>query len=154
MTTPRQRAALALAALFLYYEVYRWIPLGRWNGQFHLPVDNDQFYPDIVIGALLLWFAWSFTRSSSPGIYTACVLLPLWVVANLFDWWIPYARDLPGNLSRYRFYQSHTQLLPAFGNHFPPDAGHTVLDALVFPTCAVVLLAASKFYRRQENLTA
>lgn len=43
-----------LIALLIYYEFYRWIPLGVWNGEFHWPVHNDQFYPDVVIGLLLL----------------------------------------------------------------------------------------------------
>ena len=141
MPSTRQLAVALLGALFLYYEVYRWIPLGRWNGQFHLPVTNDQFYPDLVIGALLLWFLWSFARASKPGIVTACILLTLWVVAHTFDWWIPYLRDLPQNAARFSFYASHTQLLPVVGHHYPPDAGHAILDFLLFPTWVAVLIA-------------
>jgi hypothetical protein len=52
-------AVVFIALLFGYYEVYRWIPLGPWNGEFHWPVNNDQFYPDIVIGLLLMAVAQS-----------------------------------------------------------------------------------------------
>src|ERR1700736_5175757 len=53
-------AAACAGVLFAYYEIYRWVPLGKWNWQFTFPVSNDQFYPDIVIGLLLQWVAWSF----------------------------------------------------------------------------------------------
>ncbi len=143
MTNLRQLAAVLLGALFLYYEVFRWLPLGRWNWQFHLPVSNDQFYPDLVIGTLLLWFTWSFARQSRPGMVAASVLLSLWVVVHFFDWWLPYLRDLPENAARFSFYQPHTQLLPVVGHHYPPDGAHTILDLILYPTCLVALLATA-----------
>jgi hypothetical protein len=72
----------------LYYEVYRWVPLGNWNWQFTFPVINEQFYPDLIIGLLLLWFAWSFATRRRVGMCAASILLTLWVVIHLFDWWI------------------------------------------------------------------
>ncbi len=151
MSNLRQPAALLLGALFLYYEIFRWLPLGRWNWQFHLPVSNDQFYPDLVIGALLLWFAWSFARQSRPGMVTASVLLSLWVVVHFFDWWLPYLRDLPQNAARFSFYHSHTQLLPVFGHHYPPDGAHTILDLILYPTCLVALLATVNSSKRSAK---
>lgn len=137
----RQRAALAIAVLFTYYETFRWVPLGRWNWQFSVPVKNDQFYPDLVIGVLLLWFIVSFWRGRRGGMITAAVLLTLWVGVHAFDWWIPYARDLPSNADRYSFYQPHTQLLPVIGHHYPPDAAHAVLDMILYPTWLLALAA-------------
>jgi hypothetical protein len=148
MTRLNKLAALCIAILFVYYEIYRWIPLGRWNWQFHLPVTNDQFYPDIGIGILLLWFAWSFATCRKSGMWTASILLSLWAVVHCIDWWIPYARSLQQNAGRYQFYESHTQLLPVIGNHFPPDAGHVVLDLILFPTCLVAVLATALHSRR------
>jgi len=74
--TPRlgRLAAACIVVLFLYYEIYRWVPLGRWNAQLSFPVSNDQFYPDILIGALLFWFAWSFAFARRIGMSTAAVL--------------------------------------------------------------------------------
>lgn len=135
-------AATLLGTLFLYYEIFRWMPLGRWNWQFRFPVVNDQFYPDLVIGALLLWFAWSVVMSRRGGVIAASALLTLWSVVHLFDWWIPYLKDLPQNADRFSFYQSHTQILPVVGHHYPPDAGHAVLDLLLYPTCVATLFAA------------
>lgn len=137
----RRVAVGCLGVLFVYYEVYRWVPLGRWNGESGFPVRNDQFVPDLVIGGLLLWFAWSFAKGRRVGMWVGAVMLSLWVAVHCMDWWIPYARSLPGNAGRYSFYAAHTQMLPVIGNHFPPDAGHAVLDLLVFPTCAVVIAA-------------
>lgn len=68
-------AVTMLSALLTYYEVYRWIPLGRWNWQFGWPVQNDQFYPDIVIGAILILFVLSFLRNWRVGIWLCVVLL-------------------------------------------------------------------------------
>ena len=141
MTRLDKLASVCMGTLFLYYEVYRWVPLRKWNGQFKFPVINDQFYPDLIIGLLLLWFAWSFATRRTVGMSTAAVLLTLWVVIHLFDWWIPYARSLPQNIGRYHFYQQRTQVLPALGYHYPPDAGHAVLDFILFPTCFIAVLA-------------
>lgn len=150
--TPRQLASAALTVLFVYYEVYRWVPLGRWNGQSHFPVTNDQFVPDLVIGALLLWFTVSFARGSRSGMITACVLLGLWVVVHFFDWWLPYGRDLPANAGRYSFYASHTQLLPVVGHHYPPDAGHAVLDFILYPTWLLALWATLTTLKRPKHV--
>jgi hypothetical protein len=73
--------------------------------------------------------------------WAASALLTLWVVIHSFDWWIPHARSLPQNIGRYHFYQQRTQLLPVFGQHYPPDGGHAVLDFILFPTCLVAVFA-------------
>lgn len=151
MTSPRQFAFIAITMLLVYYEIYRWVPLGRWNGQVHFPVSNDQFYPDIVIGALLVLFLVSFLRGWRAGMVAASLLLGLWVVAHFFDWWLPYLRDLPSNAGRYSFYASHTQLLPVIGHHFPPDGGHTVLDLLLYPTWFVALWATILSLKRPRH---
>jgi hypothetical protein len=142
--TRRSQAAQALVfILFLYYEIYRWIPLGRWNAQFRWPVQNDQFYPDIVIGLLLLSFLYAFYRSWRPGMWAAVVLLGLWVVVHFLDWWLPYLHNSAANYPRYHFYASHTQILPVVQNHYPPDAGHAILDFILFPAWLFCLAAAS-----------
>lgn len=151
MTRLNKAAAIGTGALFAYYEIYRWIPLGKWNWQFGFPVSNDQFYPDIVIGLLLLWFTWSLVKGRRTGIWAAAALLTLWVVVHCFDWWIPYAKNNPHNAARYSFYQPRSQLLPAIGNHYPPDGGHAVLDFILFPTCVVVVLAAACGKRGSES---
>ena len=134
-------ATVALMALFTYYEVYRWVPLGRWNWQFAWPVNNDQFYPDIVIGVLLVWIAWSFARIRRVSMWIGTSLLALWTVVHLFDWWIPYAKNSPDDQGRFSFYSQHTQIFPVIGDHYPPDAGHALLDFLLFPTLALALMA-------------
>ncbi len=134
-------ATVALMALFTYYEVYRWVPLGRWNWQFAWPVKNDQFYPDIVLGVLLVWIAWSFARIRRVSMWIGTSLLALWTVVHLFDWWIPYAKNSPDNQGRFSFYSQHTQIFPVIGDHYPPDAGHAILDFLLFPTLALALRA-------------
>jgi hypothetical protein len=135
-------AAISVTTLLIYYEIYRWVPLGRWNWQFRWPVNNDQFYADIVIGFLLVWIVWSFARKHGVSMWMGTSLLALWTVVHLFDWWIPYAKNAPENLGRYSFYSQRTQILPVIGKHFPPDAGHAILDFLLFPTFAMTLMAA------------
>ena len=134
-------ATVALMALFTYYEVYRWVPLGRWNWQFVWPANNDQFYPDIVIGVLLVWIAWSFARVRRVSMWIGTSLLALWTAVHLFDWWIPYVKNSPENQGRFSFYSQHTQILPVIGDHYPPDAGHALLDFLLFPTFALAVMA-------------
>lgn len=123
------------------------MPLGKWNWQFDFPVKNDQFYPDIVIGALLVWFIWSFANAKRAGMWMGAVLLSLWVAIHCFDWWIPYMRSLPSNAARYSFYRPHTQILPAVGNHYPPDGRHAVLDLILFPACFLAIVALVRHRR-------
>ena len=91
---------LLLSLLLLYYEVYRWVPLGRWNWQFRWPVQNDQFYQDIVIGLLLALFVTAFMRLWRMGMWLAVLLLGLWVGVHFFDWWLPYIQSSASNYSR------------------------------------------------------
>lgn len=142
--------AALLFSLLVYYEVYRWIPLGRWNWQFRWPVQNDQFYPDVVIGFLLILFVLAFLLQWRPGMWVSVVLLGLWVAIHFFDWWLPYLHDSPSNYPRYTFYAQHTQFLPVIGHHYPPDAGHTLLDFLLYPTWACCFLAVVS--RRKDSL--
>src|SRR2546429_2978292 len=143
----RSLAVVCLTVLLVYYECYRWLPLGRWNGEFHWPVHNDQFYPDIVIGFLLLLMIASFTRPVRAGMWIGVALLALWTAVHLHDWWIPYLRGTgPERDGFYSFYAGRTQLLPTFGRHHPPDGGHAILDLwvfLAFASCLVSAVAAS-----------
>ena len=145
MPTVRLRgiAVFWLAALFFYYEIYRWVPLGAWNGEFRWPVHNDQFYADIFIGLLLLWMIRSFYKRRIAGRWVGVALLTLWLAVNLKDWWIPYAKGTgPERAGFYPFDGTHTQILPVVGNHYPPDAGHAVLGLLIFGAWIVCGLAA------------
>jgi len=140
-------ATVSLTTLFAYYEVYRWIPLGPWNWQFAWPVNNDQFDPDIIIGLLLAWMAWSFARMRRVSMWIATSLLALWTVVHVFDWWIPYAKNAPENQGRFTYYSQRTQILPVIGDHYPPDAGHAILDFLLFPTLRLALTACLRNLR-------
>jgi hypothetical protein len=85
------RAAVFLLSLLLfYYELYRWIPLGKWDWQFRWPVQNDQFCPDIVIALLLTFFLAAFLRTWRVGMWVGVALLGQWVCVHFFDWWLPY----------------------------------------------------------------
>jgi hypothetical protein len=143
----RKLAAACIAVLFVYYEIYRWLPLGRWNAQYSFPVNNDAFYVDIVIGILLLWFAWSSVFGQRIGMWTAAALLYAWVVLDFVSWWVPYARSsfYQDNLAQayaYTYHAAHTQILPIIGHHFPPGAGQVILDLILFPTTLIVTMAA------------
>ena len=142
MSRTSRIAGIFLLVLLTYDEVYRWVALGRWNWQFRWPVQNDQFCPDIVIGALLMLFILSFLRSWLVGRWACVVLLGLWVGVHFSDWWLPYLQDSTSNYTRYSFYAAHTQILPVIGHHHPPDGGHAVLDFLLYPTWFACLLGA------------
>jgi hypothetical protein len=148
-------AVISIASLFCYYEIYRWIPLGPWNGEFHWPVSNDQFYPDIVIGLLLLLMIWSFRRQRIVGMWIGVMLLTLWLGVHLSEWWIPYVRGTgPDRDSFYHFYGYHTQILPVIGSHRPPDGGHAILDLFVllaFAFCFVAAFANSRGRRQAKK---
>jgi hypothetical protein len=143
MIQKSRTAGWFLSILLMYYEVYRWIPLGRWNWQFRWPVQNDQVYPDIVIGLLLMFFVVAFFRVWRPAMWVAVALLGLWVGVHFFDWWLPYVQNSASNYARFSFYAPHTQLLPVIGHHYPPDGGHALLDLLLYPTWILCLVASS-----------
>ena len=143
MSRIAKSAVLSTSALFCYYELYRWIPWGAWNGEWRFPVHNDQFYPDIVIGVLLLAIICSFSYVRRVGMWIGVGLLALWVGVHLSDWWIPYVLGTGEERAGfYRFYGAHTQILPTIGRHHPPDGGHAVLDALVLAAFLSCLVAA------------
>ncbi len=80
MPKANKLAVVFIALLFGYYEIYRWVPLGAWNGEFYWPVKNDQFYPDIMIGLLLLWML--FVTLATAGRWN----VDRRISANALDW--------------------------------------------------------------------
>src|SRR5437660_12812205 len=90
-------ATVSLTTLFAYYEVYRWIPLGPWNWQFAWPVNNDQFDPDIIIGLLLAWMAWTFARMRRVSMWIPSSLSALCTFFHVFDCWIHYESNTTNN---------------------------------------------------------
>ncbi len=82
-------ACWSLILLLLYYDIDRWTPLGRWNGNFHWPVANDQFYLDLMVGVLLLGAIFSFRSNFRPGMILGTAALGLWAYFHLHAWWLP-----------------------------------------------------------------
>jgi hypothetical protein len=120
---------------------------GAWNGEFHWPVKNDQFYPDIV----MVCSCCGCCRYFGDGGSLVCGSLYSCGV-HLSDWWIPYLRGT--GLERrgfYRFYSSRTQILPVIGSHHPPDGGHAVLDFFVL--LALILSCSAAFVNSREGKT-
>jgi hypothetical protein len=139
----RKISVFWLAVLFLYYQIYRWAPLGAWNAEFRWPVHNDQFYADILVGVLLLWMMRSFYKRWIVGMWVSVGLLTAWLGVHVKVWWIPYAKGTGSEqASFYEFYGAHTQVLPTIGSHHPPDGAHAVLDFLLFVTWMACTLAA------------
>ena len=141
----RKLAAACIAVLFVYYEIYRWIPLGRWNAPY--PWADGTRIADIVIGILLLWFAWSFVSAQRIGMWTTVTLLYALAALDLWGWWVRYAQSLPNQVHAYDWYAMRTQILPIIGYHFPPPAGQVILDLILFPTALIVMMAAVRYKR-------
>ena len=115
--------------LFVYCEVYRWMPLGTWNGEFIRPVHNRWPYVDIVIGLLLLWMTRSFYKRRIVSMWVSVALLTLWLGMHLKAWWIPYANGTrPQTADLYQSYSSSRLQNAAGGTTISPDGGQTVLD--------------------------
>ncbi len=148
---------VCLTVLLVYYELYRWLPLGWWNGEFQWRVHNDQFYANIVIGFLLLLMIGSLTTLVRAGMWIGVFLLALWIIVHLHDWWIPCLRGTgPERDGLYFFYGSRTQILPSFGRHRPPNGGHAVLDLFVstaLVSCLVSSVVASRTAKEPDTET-
>ncbi len=154
----RKSAALwSLILLFFYYEIDRWTPLERWNGEYHWPVQNDQASLDVVVGVILLLSILSFWRKFRLGMIAGTALLGLWVFFHLQSWWIPYFEGVHSAraIAFHSQFLDHTQVLPTFGHHFAPDAEHTFIDLFVFPAFVLCLLATIRsFISKRVNATA
>jgi hypothetical protein len=141
----RNYALWSLIALFVYYEVDRWTPLRMWNGNYVWPVRNDQFYLDVLVSAVLLVGIFSFRSSFRIGMVFCTAVLGLWTYFHLQSWWIPYIRGAtsPRAIAFHAQFLDHTQILPRYGNHFPPDAEHTFIDVFVFPAFLLCLVTTA-----------
>jgi hypothetical protein len=139
----RSYACWSLILLFLYYSVDRWTPLGNWNGEHSWPVHNDQFSLDIIVGLVLFAAIFSFRTNSRAGMILGSALLGLWVYFHVQSWWLPCFRGVtsPRAIAFHKQLLPHTQVLPRFGNHFPPDAEHTFIDFFLFPAFLFCLVA-------------
>ena len=133
----------SLILLFTYYGLDRWIPLGRWNGEYGWPVHNEQAVLDIVVAGLLLGVIFSFRSKFRPGMVLGTALLGLWAYFHLRTWWIPYFQGVtkPQQFAFYERFLVHTQLLPRYGPHLPPDGEHIGIDLFVFPAFFLCLIA-------------
>lgn len=139
----RVYACWSLILLFLYYNIDRWTPLGKWNGEHRWPVHNDQFYLDLVVGAVVLGAIFGFRSNFRLAMILGTALLGVWTYFHLQTWWIPYFRGVtsPRAISFHAQFLGHTQVLPKYANHFPPDAEHTFIDVFEFPAFALCLIA-------------
>lgn len=142
----RSYAYWSLVLLFLYYNVDRWTPLGNWKGEHRWPVQNVQSSLDILVGVVLLGAIVSFRTDFHPGMILGTALLALQTYFHLQAWWLPYFRGVtsPRAIAFHTQFLEHTQVLPTFGNHFPPDAEHTFIDFFVFPAFFFCLVATAR----------
>ncbi len=152
----RNYAVWILILLFLYYNIDRWIPLGNWNGNYHCPVQNDQFWLDIFVGFALIAVILSFRFNIKEGMALGTALLGLWVYFHLQSWWLPYFRGVssPRAIAFHTQFLKHTQVLPKFGHHFPPDAEHSFIDVFVFPAFSLCLAATTLSFSGRSSRSA
>jgi hypothetical protein len=147
--TRKDNALISLTLLFVYYSIDRWIPLGDWNLEHQWPVHNGQLTLDIVVIAVLIAAILAFYRKIRIGMVLATALLGLWCYFHLQSWWWPYLRGVTSAraIAFHSQFLKHTQVLPQFGNHFPPDAEHTFIDVFVFLAFAFCLTSTIKEFR-------
>jgi hypothetical protein len=98
---------------------------------------------DIIVGVVLLAAIVSFRTNFRPGMILGIALLSFWTYSHVRTWWLPYFRGVtsPRSIAFHAQFLAHTQLLPRFGNHFPPDAEHTFIDFFLFPAFFFCLVA-------------
>ncbi len=65
----------------------------------------------------------------------------------------PYIRGVtsPGAIAWHEQFLQHLQVLPRYGNHFPPDAEHTFIDVFVFPAFLICLAATIHSFRARPG---
>jgi phosphotransferase system glucose/maltose/N-acetylglucosamine-specific IIC component len=146
---PHRIAALFLLLLSVYYEAYRWLPLGDWNGQTRWPVSNGDPYADVLVGLLLIGIAWSFAEELRGGMWLGITLLGLLAARHVPHLWAFYAPDYTAPADQL---EAHLKFVPLVGGTYNTDQGHLVLDIL-FCVCFLVSLAAAVLsaFRGEES---
>jgi hypothetical protein len=154
MTAAQRRSLWALALLFAYYAIDRWLPLGAWNGSFNFPVDNPQAILDIIVLVVIAGSFAAVRYQIWPGMIAGTGLLGLWCYFHVTTWWLPYVRGVD-TASELRFHEqlsSNLQLLPRWGTHIPPDGEHIAIDVFVFAatvsTAIATVIATARGLRR------
>jgi hypothetical protein len=139
-------ACWSLVVLLLYYTVDRWTPLGPWNGEYLWPVHNDQLWLDVAVCVILLLSVFFFRGGFRPGMIVATAALGLWGYLHVQSWWLPYIDGVtsPRAIAFHAQFLGHTQILPRYGLHFPPDAEHTLIDVFVLAAFLLCLGATAR----------
>jgi hypothetical protein len=150
LSPAQRRSSWALAALFTYYAIDRWLPLGAWNGQRGFPVDNDQALLDVITLAVLAVGLISVRAGNRPGMVIVTAGLGLWTYFHLSLWWWHYLVGVdPADRAFHDQFLAHTQILPRVGDHLPPDGEHAVIDFLLLPATVLTLYATIERLRRR-----
>lgn len=137
-------AFCAQLLLLGYLEVIEWINLYPWNDIRH---GNGQPLVDIAIGITMLLLMLATLRTTRLGAAVAAILYGLWLLIQVINWWVPYARGASPMWQRIysATFASTVKLLPNFGTHLAPDAAHIVLQLLI--AAAIVATAKSATVR-------
>lgn len=137
----RTIAAHALLAGYVWLAL--WIPLGNWNRQpgqrlltallaGRLPgLDDLAVLGLVTLPAVLAGLAWKRPLSRRPLLGAALAVDAVWLALQIQSWWIPYVF---GTHVRWQLEYAQgptTKVLPAFGNHVPPDAMHFTIHVLL-----------------------
>jgi hypothetical protein len=143
MTRARRHSLIALAVLFAYYAIDRWLPLGAWNNAYGFPVDNDQAILDVIVLAVLAGTYAGVRAGWWPVMAIGVLLLGVWCYFHWTTWWAPYAFgvDTPGEIRWHEQFEAGLQLLPRAGDHIPPDAEHIGIDVCLVPATVLTLRA-------------
>lgn len=159
--TSRQTSIWSQIILTVYLQAFMWLPLGHWNGKFEW-INSDYFK---MFAGYLLWALFGiisiigFTKRWIALMIFGLIFHLVWFIMHAFDWWIPYIQG--ASQERLEWYKrdfSQTYYwLPKINNHWPPNAGHVVIDILLI----VVLISGlnytiltwreKRIYRNQQK---
>ncbi len=128
-------------ALLVYLELIEWVNLFPWND---VRRGNGQAGVDFVIGAVMAAAILATVRRLRWGMAVAAALYAAWFWLQIDTWWIGYLRGAaPGWKRTYaRLFSQTIHVLPATGDHLPPDACHLLLQLLILAALISTGLAA------------
>lgn len=144
---------LAHAVLAGYVWLVLWIPLGDWNrqpGERLLPqvlagrrvgLDDAAVLALVTLPAVFAGMAWQRARARRLLLGVALAVDGVWLALQIQSWWIPY---LFGTSVRWQLEYAKgptTKVLPAFGNHVPPDGMHFAIHVLLLAAMAAGIAA-------------
>ena len=123
-------SALCLLMLGIYLQAVEWIDMFPWN---NVKNGNGQETMDLLLAVgFVILIVWLWVGRKLAAFITS-LALSFWLWLQIQTWWIPYFNGATDHWERVylNWFSETTQFMQVTENHYPPDANHLLLQALI-----------------------